>query len=81
MRFTAFNQRTTPEFHGTVDMVAAATATDRATGRPYYLATITPSDLLLLGSRKLIPDMPVEVYVQTRSVAHSPIWLSRSPTR
>ncbi|MET3857409.1 HlyD family type I secretion periplasmic adaptor subunit [Rhizobium sp. OAE497] len=65
MRFTAFNQRTTPEFHGTVDVVAAATATDRATGRPYYLATITPADLLALGSRKLMPGMPVEVYVQT----------------
>ncbi|WP_246777605.1 HlyD family type I secretion periplasmic adaptor subunit [Rhizobium sp. BG4] len=65
MRFTAFNQRTTPEFHGTVDVVAAATATDRATGRPYYLATIAPSDLLALGSRKLMPGMPVEVYVQT----------------
>ncbi len=65
MRFTAFNQRTTPEFNGTVDVVAAATATDRATGRPYYLATITPSDLLQLGERKLLPGMPVEVYVQT----------------
>jgi len=65
MRFTAFNQRTTPEFNGTVDVVAAATATDRATGRPYYLATITPADLLALGSRKLMPGMPVEVYVQT----------------
>jgi len=65
MRFTAFNQRTTPEFHGTVNVVAAATATDRATGRPYYLATIAPADLLALGSRKLMPGMPVEVYVQT----------------
>lgn len=65
MRFTAFNQRTTPEFNGTVDVVAAATATDRATGRPYYLATIAPSDLMALGSRKLMPGMPVEVYVQT----------------
>lgn len=65
MRFTAFNQRTTPEFHGVVDVVAAATATDRATGRPYYLATITPSDLLQLGERKLVPGMPVEIYVQT----------------
>jgi HlyD family secretion protein len=65
MRFTAFNQRTTPEFHGAVDVVAAATATDRTTGRPYYLATIKPSDLLQLGNRKLVPGMPVEVYVQT----------------
>jgi len=36
----------------------------RATGRPYYLATIAPVDLLALGSRKLMPGMSVEVYVQ-----------------
>jgi HlyD family type I secretion membrane fusion protein len=65
IRFTAFNQRTTPEFHGKVEVVAAATSTDRATGQPYYLATVTPADLLKLGERKLVPGMPVEVYVQT----------------
>lgn len=65
MRFTAFNQRTTPEFHGKVQIVAAGTSTDRATGQPYYLATVEPDDLLQLGDRKLIPGMPVEVYVQT----------------
>ena len=65
MRFTAFNQRTTPEFHGKVEVVAAATSTDRATGQPYYLATVAPGDLLKLGDRKLVPGMPVEVYVQT----------------
>ena len=65
MRFTAFNQRTTPEFHGKVQVVAAATSTDRATGQPYYLATVAPENLLKLGERKLVPGMPVEVYVQT----------------
>ncbi|MDX3927020.1 MAG: HlyD family type I secretion periplasmic adaptor subunit [Shinella sp.] len=65
MRFTAFNQRTTPEFRGKVDVVAAATTVDPATGQPYYLATVMPSDLLKLGDRKLMPGMPVEVYVQT----------------
>jgi len=65
MRFTAFNQRTTPEFEGRVDVIAAATTADQATGQPYYLATVSPSDLLKLGDRKLMPGMPVEVYVQT----------------
>ena len=40
LRFTAFNQRTTPEVDGKVEVVAAATTTDRATGQPFYLASI-----------------------------------------
>lgn len=66
LRFTAFNQRTTPELTGQVDVVAAATTTDRTTGQPYYLATVDiTDDIAKLQNRKLIPGMPVEVYVQT----------------
>ncbi|RDJ02323.1 secretion protein HlyD, partial [Rhizobium grahamii] len=65
MRFTAFNQRTTPELHGKVDVVAAATTLDRATGQPYYLASLSLADQNLLKDNKLIPGMPVEVFVQT----------------
>ncbi|TCL68197.1 HlyD family type I secretion periplasmic adaptor subunit [Rhizobium sp. BK251] len=65
MRFTAFNQRTTPEVHGTVEVVAAATSTDRNTGQPFYLATLSLDDVEMLGERDLMPGMPVEVYVQT----------------
>jgi len=65
MRFTAFNQRTTPELHGKVEVVAAATTQDRATGQPYYLASLSLADKGLLKDNKLIPGMPVEVFVQT----------------
>lgn len=65
MRFTAFNQRTTPELHGKVEVVAAATTQDRATGQPYYLASLSLADKNLLKDNKLIPGMPVEVFVQT----------------
>jgi len=65
LRFTAFNQRTTPELSGEVEVVAAATITDRTTGQPYYLASISLVDVKQLGDNKLMPGMPVEVFVQT----------------
>lgn len=65
LRFTAFNQRTTPELDGEVELVAAATITDRATGQPYYLASIVLNDVKKLKDNKLMPGMPVEVFVQT----------------
>ncbi len=65
LRFIAFNQRTTPELHGKVGVIAAATTTDKATGAPYYLATVSLTDGEKLKENKLMPGMPVEVYVQT----------------
>ncbi|MCB5204571.1 HlyD family type I secretion periplasmic adaptor subunit [Neorhizobium sp. T786] len=65
LRFTAFNQRTTPELEGSVEVIAAATTTDRATGQPYYLASIGVRDIALLETNKLMPGMPVEVFIQT----------------
>ena len=66
MRLTAFNQRTTPEIDGELQVIGAATSTDKATGQPYYTASaaMDPADLAKIG-KKLIPGMPVEVYVQT----------------
>ena len=66
MRLTSFNQATTPEVQGSVEVVAGATVTDRTTGQPYYLATITMDlDNVNLDNKKLMPGMPIEVYVQT----------------
>jgi HlyD family secretion protein len=65
LRFTAFNQRTTPELEGSVEIVAAATTIDRTTGQPYYLASIGLPQGLMFEGNKLMPGMPVEVFIQT----------------
>jgi len=67
LRFSAFNQRTTPELQGSVAYVAAAATLDKASGQSYFLAeiAITPQELRKLGANRLLPGMPVEVFVHT----------------
>lgn len=66
LRFTAFNQRTTPEVAGAVTFVSPAAALDRDLGGEFYNADIalTEEAQALLGA-DLRPGMPVEVYIQT----------------
>ena len=40
LRFSAFNQRTTPEINGTVTRISADTTTDQRTGQSYYTTRI-----------------------------------------
>lgn len=67
LRFSAFNQRTTPELEGAVTYVAAAATRDTATGEFYYLGHIgvPATELDRLGGASLLPGMPVEVFVST----------------
>ena len=66
LRFSAFNQRTTPEIAGIVSRVSAAATSDPNSGQSYYLAEAeVTGDMSVLGDRGLIPGMPVDVYVQT----------------
>lgn len=67
LRMTAMNQRTTPELFGTVNHVSPATTRDPATGLSYYVGDIHVSaeELGKIGDSRLIPGMPVEVYVTT----------------
>jgi len=67
LRFSAFNQRTTPELNGIVSRVSADTQTDQRTGQSYYTMRIAlpPEEVARLGDVKLIPGMPVEAFVQT----------------
>lgn len=68
LRFSAFNQRTTPELKGRVIHVSPATSRDPATGETYYLGDVSVSaeELAKLGGGGvLLPGMPVEVYVST----------------
>ena len=67
LRFSAFNQQTTPEIRGTVTRISADTTTDQRTGQSYYVIRIAMpiEEILRLGDVKLIPGMPVEAFVQT----------------
>ena len=40
LRFTAFNQRTTPEINGTVDRISADVASDQRTGQNYFTVRV-----------------------------------------
>jgi HlyD family secretion protein len=68
MRFSAFNQRTTPELTGAVTRVSGDVTTDQRTGQSYYTIRVSlpPAEVARLGdNNKLIPGMPVEAFVQT----------------
>ena len=61
LRFSALDQRTTPELYGTVALVSADAFTDNATSASYYRAEIAR----LPTGAKLIPGMPVEAFIRT----------------
>jgi HlyD family type I secretion membrane fusion protein len=67
LRFSTFNQRTTPELRGSVAFVSPATFADKATGQHYYRAEIEVSadELGKLDKKRLLPGMPVEVFMST----------------
>ena len=67
LRFSAFNQRTTPELVGEVEFISPATSTDKTSGQTYYLAEIAVSaeELSKLDDKRLLPGMPVEVFMST----------------
>jgi len=67
LRFTSFNQRTTPEISGEVSRVAADVTQDQKTSAYYYTVRIAVSDteFARLGKVKLIPGMPAETFIQT----------------
>lgn len=67
LRFSAFNQRTTPEIPAVVSRISAAATSDQQSGQSYYIAEAeVTGDLSALGERGLVPGMPVEVFVQTQ---------------
>lgn len=67
MRFSAFDQRTTPEIDGTLSRISADITSDQRTGGSFYTVRIAvaPAELARLGPLKLVPGMPVEVFLQT----------------
>jgi HlyD family secretion protein len=67
LRFSAFNQRTTPQITGKVSQISADITTDERTGDSYYTIRVALSaeEISRLGERALVPGMPVEVFVKT----------------
>ena len=67
LRFPTFNQRTTPELKGAVKLVAADVTENEHTGNSYYLVRIAipPEEIARLRGMRLIPGMPVDVFIRT----------------
>lgn len=68
LRFSAFDQRRTPELHGKVTLVSADIFQDEATGMAFYQAEIQLNEgeaTRLPEDMVLIPGMPVEAFVRT----------------
>lgn len=67
LRFPAFNARTTPEINGRVADISPSSVQDEVSGLHYFRVKVevTSAQLARLGTRELVPGMPVEAYVQT----------------
>lgn len=69
LRFSAFNQRTTPVITGAVSRISPDLTTDPRTGQSSYTTRVAVSEdeLKRLGAVRLTPGMPVEAFIQTQS--------------
>jgi HlyD family secretion protein len=67
LRFSAFNQATTPELNGVVARVSADLTTDQRTGASYYVVRIIlpEGEVTRLQGLRLVPGMPVEAFIRT----------------
>jgi HlyD family secretion protein len=69
LRFSTFNQRTTPQLNGTINWISPDLTQDQHTNTSYYTVRIRVSDaeIARLRGLKIIPGMPVEAFIQTGS--------------
>jgi len=69
VRFTAFNQRTTPQLTGTVSYVSADISHDQQTSASFFTVRVVLSEeeRRRLAGQQLVPGMPAEVFMQTGS--------------
>ena len=67
LRFSTFNQRTTPEINGEVIRISADITSDQAKGTSFYTVRIMlpDSEIARLKGLKLVPGMPLETFIQT----------------
>jgi HlyD family secretion protein len=68
IRFSAFNQRTTPELEGAVQRVSADLTHDQQTNESYFMVrlAIPEAELAKLGDKRLVPGMPADVQIRTQ---------------
>ena len=73
VRIMAGNQRTTPDLSGVSTHVAADLTREQQTDQAYYLVRVTlaEGEVKRLGDLKLVPGMPAEAYIQTRTARRS----------
>jgi HlyD family secretion protein len=69
VRFSAFNQRTTPQLNGVVSYVSADTSHDQQTNASYFTVrlTLAEDERHRLAGLQLVSGMPAEVFMQTGS--------------
>ena len=67
LRFSGLDRPTTPEINGTLTLISPDTTVDPKTGQTYYTVRVAldPREIARLGSIKLVPGMPVEMFVKT----------------
>ncbi|MCV0397449.1 MAG: HlyD family type I secretion periplasmic adaptor subunit [Rhizobiaceae bacterium] len=67
LRFSAFNQRTTPEIRGYVTGIGADLIRNQETREAWYTVKlgIQPEELERLDGLALVPGMPVETFIRT----------------
>jgi HlyD family secretion protein len=69
VRFSAFNQRVTPQVSGKVSYVSPDTSHDQQTNSSYFTVRVSLPDeeRRRLAGLQLVPGMPAEVFMQTGS--------------
>jgi len=67
LRFTNFNARVTPEIDGEISRIGADISRDDKTSPTYFVVriAIAPEQMSKLGAARLLPGMPVEVFIPT----------------
>jgi len=67
LKFSAFNQRTTPELIGRVISVSADVFEDESSGLSFYRVDLEPfeEELAKLDTLDVLPGMPVEAFIKT----------------
>jgi len=67
LHFSAFNAQTTPQLDARLTHISAERFTDERSGASYYKAKVEVIDgeMKKLGKLKLVPGMPVEVFIQS----------------